>query len=123
MVHIPRPNVTSSVGDFPAQRPARSTHSLRTSNNTRAAALTVFGVNSFRDSASQESRVFATHSPIIGASLHDALIDYPDGDVAAQLKDGFQFGFRIGFIGERIARNAANQQSIFDKIAIARQKI
>ena len=54
---------------------------------------------------------------------HDALTDYPDDDVAAQLKDGFQFGFRIGFIGERIARNAVNQQSIFDNIAIARQKI
>ena len=49
----------------------------------RCAAHCVDGVSSFRDLLGHDMRVFATHSPIIGASLHEALKDYPDDDVAA----------------------------------------
>ena len=103
---IPLVNVVNSVGVRSAHGPAYEAHTGGANNNTRAvlpvSQPTCFGGNSSRGLDSQACRVLATHSPINRASLHNALIDYPDGDVATQLKDGFQFGFRIGYIGERI---------------------
>ncbi len=106
--------------------PAHEAHTGRADNNKRAALVsppTCFGGSCFRGLDNQAFRATATHSPINRANLHNALVDYPDGEVATQLKEGFQFGFRIGFTGERTVQNAANQQSIFLNIAIARQKI
>ena len=54
------------------------------------------------------------NSPINVTNLAIKLRDYPLRQQARELEDGFKFGFRLGFIGERIEQKSKNLTSALE---------
>ena len=63
------------------------------------------------------------NSPINVTNLAIKLRDYPLRQQARELEDGFKFGFRLGFIGERVEQKSKNLTSALDLKAETMQKI
>ncbi len=62
-------------------------------------------------------------SPVKVETLLPLLEQYPNKKAAKLLADGFQFGFRLGFIGERMGMDAPNLKSISQMEDKAMEKI
>jgi hypothetical protein len=54
------------------------------------------------------------NSPINVTNLAIKLRNYPLRQQARELEDGFKYGFRLGFIGERIAQKSKNLTSALE---------
>ena len=63
------------------------------------------------------------YSPINVTNLALKLRDYPLRQQAQELEEGFRFGFRLGFIGERVEQKSKNLSTVFDLKAETREKI
>ena len=63
------------------------------------------------------------HSPIILSSLAQTLSDYPRKDEAAYLWEGFNYGFKIPYTGERSARISKNHGSALQQPDIIRNRL
>ena len=51
-------------------------------------------------------------SPIILSQMISYLDKYPDTSSASVLREGFSSGFKLGYLGARLARDSPNQKSI-----------
>ena len=63
------------------------------------------------------------YTPIKVQSLKPLLENYPNNEVAIELLQGFQFGFRLGYKGPRLGGDSKNLKSVLQFPDAAKEKI
>ena len=119
--HQPPPHHVESTAH--ASSSARTTYSSRpgcdhvvgSSHNTPPRTDSFPSVNNKGPIANSDMPKLAlANSPINVTNLAIKLRDYPLRQQARELEDGFKFGFRLGFIGERIEQKSKNLTSALE---------